>query len=82
MPLTLEVPTSVARDVQTYASRRGTTIAALVLEYLARTASAERRTRKSENPVLKFCGILPKSEADRMQSVVLGQRAIDEDLWK
>jgi len=82
MPLTLTVPPAIARDVQTYASRRGTTMAALELEYLARTASAERRAHKAGNPGLKFCGVLSKDEADRMSAVVAGQRTIDEDMWK
>ena len=82
MPLTLTVPSAVARDAQTYATRRGTTMAALVLEYLARMASAERRAHKSGNPVLKFCGVLSEDEADRISEAVAEQRTIDEDLWK
>ena len=82
MPLTLTVPSAVARDVQTYATRRGTTMAALVLEYLTKMASAERQARKSENPVFKFCGVLSKGEADRMSAAVAELRTIDEDLWK
>ena len=82
MPLTLTVPPAVARDAQTYATRRGTTMAALVLEYLARMASAERRAHKSGNPVLKFCGVLSEDEADRISEAVAEQRTIDEDLWK
>ena len=57
-------------------------MAALVLEYLARTASAERRAHKAGNPVLKFCGVLSKDEADRMSAVVAEQRTIDENMWK
>ena len=76
MPLTLTVPPAVARDVQTYAMGRGTTMAALVLEYLSKMALAERQTRKSENPVLKFCGVLSKGEADRMSAAVAEQRTI------
>ena len=55
---------------------------ALVLEYLARMASAERRAHKSGNPVLKFCGVLSEDEADRISEAVAEQRTIDEDLWK
>ena len=80
--MTLTIPPSVARDVKTYASRRGMTIDAFVLEYLTRTASIERRTQKRKNPVLKFCGILAKGSADKILSAVAEQRAIDEDLWK
>lgn len=82
MPLTLTVPPAIARDAQTYAMRRGTTMAALVLEYLARMASAERRAHKSGNPVLKFCGVLSEDEADRISEAVAEQRTIDEDMWK
>ena len=82
MPLTLTVPPSVARDVQTYASQRGTTIDALVLEYLTRTASIVRRAHRRENPVFRFCGVLPKGTADKIRSAVSEQRTIDEDLWK
>ncbi len=82
MPLTLTIPPSVARDVKTYVSRKGMTIDAFVLEFLARTASIERRTQKRKNPVLKFCGVLAKGSADKMLSAVAEQRAIDEDLWK
>ena len=57
-------------------------MAALVLEYLARTASAERRAHKAGNPVLKFYGVLSVDEADRMSTVVAEQRTIDEDMWK
>ena len=80
--MTLTVPPSVVRDVQTYASQRGTTIDALVLEYLTKTAAAVRRAHKCGNPVLKFCGVLPKGKADKMLSAVSEQRTIDEDLWK
>ena len=38
--------------------------------YLTKMALAERQTRKSENPVLKFCGVLSKGEADRMSAAV------------
>ncbi|MBQ2629991.1 MAG: hypothetical protein IJG13_09970 [Kiritimatiellae bacterium] len=82
MPLTLTIPPAVARDVKAYASRRGMTIDAFVLEYLTRTASIERRTQKRKNPVLKFCGVLTKGSADKMLSVVAEQRTIDEDLWE
>ena len=82
MPLTLTVPPAIARDAQTYATRRGTTMAALVLEYLAKMASAERQVHKSGNPVLKFCGVLSKDEADRISEAVAEQRTIDEELWK
>ena len=78
----LSATTAVARAVKTYASRRGMTIDAFVLEYLTRTASIERRTQKRKNPVLKFCGILAKGSADKILSAVAEQRAIDEDLWK
>ena len=72
MPITLSVPPGVVRDVQTFAARNGTTLDALVLAYLVKTASVERkaRGRHKENPVLKFCGILPKEEVSRLRSVV------------
>ena len=37
---------------------------------------------KYGNPVLKFCGVLSKDDADRMSAVVAEQRTIDEDMWK
>ena len=82
MPLTLTVPPTIAHDVQMYASKRGTTITALLLEYLAQTASSERKSHKSENPVMRFCGVLPKGAAEKMMAVVSEQRTIDESLWK
>ena len=75
MPVTLSVPPKVVRDVESFAARSGTTLDALVLAYLVKTATEERRTRskRSRNPVLKFCGILPKGEAERMRAVVSEQ---------
>ena len=70
MPVTLSVPPKVVRDVESFAARSGTTLDALVLAYLVKTATEERRTRskRSRNPVLKFCGILPKGEAERLRT--------------
>lgn len=82
MPLTLTVPPAIAHDVQTYASKRGMTITTLLLEYLTRTASSERKSHKTENSVMRFCGVLPKGAADKMMAVVSEQRTIDENLWK
>ena len=83
MPVTLSVPPKVVRDVESFAARSGTTMDALVLAYLVKTATEERRTRskRSRNPVLKFCGILPKGEAKRLSAVVSEQRVIDEEMW-
>ena len=63
MPVTLSVPPKVVRDVESFAARSGTTLDALVLAYLVKTATEERRTRskRSRNPVLKFCGICPRA---------------------
>ena len=80
--MTLTIPPSIARDVNTYVSRRGMTIGAFVLEYLTRTAYLERKTHKRKNPVLKFCGVLAKGSADKMLSAIAEQRPIDEGLWK
>ena len=83
MPVTLSVPSKVVRDVESFAARSGTTLDALVLAYLVKTATEERRTRSKRlrNPVLKFCGILPKGEAERLNAVVSEQRVIDEEMW-
>ena len=83
MPVTLSVPPKVVRDVESFAARSGTTLDALVLAYLVKTATEERRARskRSRNPVLKFCGILPKGEAERLNAVVSEQRVIDEEMW-
>ena len=84
MPITLSVPPRVVRDVQTFAARSGTTLDALVLAYLVKTAVAERKARSKhrENPVLKFCGILPKEETERLMSVVSEQRVVDKEMWR
>ncbi len=84
MPITLTVPPAVVDEVQSYAARSGTTLDALVLAYLMKTAAAERKTRKRRvaNPVLKFCGTLPKGEAERLMAVVAEQRVVDEEAWR
>ena len=84
MPITLSVPPKVVHDVQSFAARSGTTLDALVLAYLVKTATEERRSRskREANPVMKFCGILPKGEAARLSAVVSEQRVIDEEMWK
>ena len=83
MPVTLSVPPKVVRDVESFAARSGTTLDALILAYLVKTATEERRahSKRSRNPVLKFCGILPKGEAERLRAVVSEQRVIDEEMW-
>ena len=44
---------------------------------LAKTGASE-----SDNPYMKFCGILRKGEADRLRDSVARQRTIDAEMWK
>ncbi len=81
--ITIHVEDDFAEALRAHARRVGTSVNRAVKELLSPLLGlAKPGTSESDNPYMKFCGILRKGEADRLRESVAEQRAIDAEMWK
>ena len=79
--MTIHVEDDFAEALRAHARRIGTSVNRAVKEMLSPLLGLAK-AGASDNPYMKFCGILRKGEADRLREAVAAQRAIDAEMWK
>ena len=81
--MTIHVEDDFAEALRAHARRIGTSVNRAVTEMLSPLLGIARGgASESDNPYMKFCGILRKGEADRLRESVAAQRKIDAEMWK
>ena len=81
--MTIHVEDDFAEALRAHARRIGTSVNRAVKEMLSPLLGIARGgASESDNPYMKFCGILRKGEADRLRESVAAQRTIDAEMWK
>ena len=81
--MTIHVEDDFAEALRAHARRIGTSVNRAVKEMLLPMLGiAKAGTSESDNPYMKFCGILRKGEADRLRESIAAQRTIDAEMWK
>ena len=81
--MTIHVEDDFAEALRAHARRIGTSVNRAVKEMLSPLLGIARGgASESDNPYMKFCGILRKGEADRLRESVAAQRKIDAEMWK
>ena len=81
--VTIHVEDDFAEALRARARAVGTSVNRAVKEMLLPLLGlAKGETPESENPYMKFCGVLRKGEADRLRESVAAQRTIDAEMWK
>ncbi len=81
--MTIHVEDDFAEALRAHARAVGTSVNRAVKELLSPLLGlAKTGASESDNPYLRFCGILRKGEADRLRDSVARQRTIDAEMWK
>ena len=81
--MTIHVDDIFAEALRARAKDMGTSVNKAVREMLSPLLGlAKEEVSETENPFMKFCGILPKGEGARLRSSIAAQRTIDKELWK
>ena len=81
--MTIHVEDDFAEALRAHARRIGTSVNRAVKEMLSPLLGIPKAgASESDNPYMKFCGILRKGEADRLRESVAAQRTIDAEMWK
>ena len=76
--MTIHVEDDFAEALRAHARAVGTSVNRAVKEMLSPLLGLSKTgTSESDNPYMKFCGILRKGEADRLRDSVARQRTID-----
>ena len=81
--MTIHVDDIFATALRSYAKSIGTSVNKAVREILApHLGLAEDAISEADNPFMKFCGILEKGEATRLNKSIADQRTIDQEMWE
>ena len=81
--MTIHVEDDFAEALRAHARAVGTSVNRAVKELLSPLLGLSKTgASESDNPYMKFCGILRKGEADRLRDSVARQRTIDAEMWK
>ena len=81
--MTIHVDDIFAKALRSYAKSIGTSVNKAVREILApHLGLAEDAISEADNPFMKFCGILEKGEATRLNKSIADQRTIDQEMWE
>ena len=81
--MTIHVDDIFAKALRSYAKSIGTSVNKAVREILApHLGLAEDAISEADNPFMKFCGVLEKGEATRLNKSIADQRTIDQEMWE
>lgn len=81
--MTIHVDDIFAEALRAHARNMGTSVNKAVKEMLSPMLGLARtEVPESENPFMKFCGILPKGEGARLRAAIETQRTIDKEMWE
>ena len=81
--MTIHVDDVFAEALRAHARNMGTSVNKAVKEMLSPMLGLTRtEVPDSENPFMKFCGILPKGEGARLRATIEAQRTIDKEIWE
>lgn len=82
--VTIHADDEFAIALRAYAARLGKSVNQTVKDYLAPILGLyhDESMEKRVNPWKRFCGCIPKDEADALRAVVAEQHVIDEEMWR
>ena len=81
--MTIHVDDIFAEALRSRARDMGVSVNKAVKEMLSPMLGlAKAEVPESDNPFMKFCGILPKGEGARLRASVAAQRTIDKEMWE
>ncbi len=81
--MTIHVDDIFAEALRSRARDMGISVNKAVKEMLSPMLGlAKAEVPESDNPFMKFCGILPKGEGARLRASVEAQRTIDKEMWE
>ena len=81
--MTIHVDDIFAEALRSRARDMGISVNKAVKEMLSPMLGlAKAEMPESDNPFMKFCGILPKGEGARLRASVAAQRTIDKEMWE
>jgi hypothetical protein len=81
--MTIHVDDIFAEALRSRARDMGISVNKAVKEMLSPMLGlAKVEVPESDNPFMKFCGILPKGEGARLRASVAAQRTIDKEMWE
>ena len=81
--MTIHVDDLFAEALRSRARDMGISVNKAVKEMLSPMLGlAKAEVPESDNPFMKFCGILPKGEGVRLRASVAAQRTIDKEMWE
>ncbi len=81
--MTIHVDDIFAEALRSRARDMGISVNKAVKEMLSPMLGlAKAEVPESDNPFMKFCGILPKGEGARLRASVAAQRTIDKEMWE
>ena len=81
--MTIHVDDIFAEALRSRARDMGISVNKAVKEMLSPMLGlAKAEVPESDNPFMKFCGILPQGEGARLRASVAAQRTIDKEMWE
>lgn len=79
--MTMHVEDYVADALRARAAEMGKSVNQALKDMLAPFLGLAEH-KEDENPWLKLCGSIPKSEAKAMRAAIAAQDIVDEAMWK
>ena len=83
MTMTIHADDAFAEALRAHARSSGKSINQTVKDLLAPILGlVKKRKGETDNPFMKFCGVLPKDASSDMNKSIKAQRKIDLEMWK
>ena len=83
MTMTIHADDAFAEALRAHARSSGKSINQTVKDLLAPILGlVKKRKGETDNPFMKFCGVLPKDAASDMNKSIKAQRKIDLEMWE
>ena len=83
MTMTIHADDAFAEALRAHARSSGKSVNQTAKDLLAPLLGLVKTHRgDTDNPFMKFCGVLPKDSASDMNKAIKSQRKIDLEMWK
>ena len=81
--MTIHADDLFAEALREYARRSRKSVNQTVKDLLSPILGVvKKHTDDTDNPFMKFCGVLPKGTGAELSKAVAAQRRIDPEMWK
>ena len=81
--MTIHADDLFAEALRDYARRSRKSVNQTVKDLLSPILGVvKKHTDDTDNPFMKFCGVLPKGDGADIEAAINAQRVIDSEMWK